>query len=216
MGNQITPNFESIATPGAIVRQLEGRTIAELAGLFRRAESATIRGWMLMSCIVGVALEKARHGEGAAGKLAEQFECSERTIHRLGEFFAELIRPRLVVEGDRARFPLEHRQYYAIAIQGAEVVNKPALALLEEAEKARENDPRFTARAFKRRIYGETGNAGREHRLLALVRKLANTRADAIGQLATAGDPAEVDALLEAASERLASARRSLRGRSAA
>ena len=216
MKNPVTPHFESIATPGAIVRQLEGRTITELAGLFRRAESATVRGWMLMSLIVGVALEKARHGDGVAGRLAAEFGCSERTINRLATYFSELIRPRLEVEGDRARFPLPERQFYALAIEGADVARTKPLLLLEEAEQARAKDPRFTARAFKQRIYGETGNTVREPCLLALVRKLANTRADAIGQLATAGDPAEVDALLEAASERLASARRSLRGRSAA
>jgi len=210
MGTQITPNFESIATPGAIVRQLEGRTITELAGLFRRAESATVRGWMLMSIIVGVALEKARHGEGAAGKLADEFGCSERTVHRLAVFFSELIRPRLDVEGDRARFPLEHRQFYALAIEGAEVVHKPPLALLEDAEKARAKDPRFTAQAFRRRIYGETGGKVRESKLVVLVRKLANAKVKS-ATLASAGDPAELEALLDAATAKLADARRSLR-----
>lgn len=208
MGNQIAANFESIATPGAIVRQLEGRTITELAGLFRRAESATVRGWMLMACIVGVALEKAKHGEGAAGKLAKEFGCSERTIHRLAEFFAELIRPRLEIEGDRARFPLEHRQFYALAIKGAEVVHKPALALLEEAETAKAKDPRFTAQAFRRRIYGEAGS--KSSRLLPAVKKLANARSEAVRQLVNAEDAAGLTAILEAAVAKLGEMRRFL------
>lgn len=210
------PNFETIATPGAIVRQLEGKSIAELAGLYRRAESATVRGWMVMACIVGVALQKAKYGEHGADELAAEFGCSSRTIVRLAAVFSKLIRPRIEISGDRARSPLDQRQFYLISLEGAEATGKPPLALLEEAEKLREKDPRFTARAFKRRVYGEERTA-REPRLLGLVRKLAQVMPVTAERSASSGDPAELEALITAASERLAVARRSLhRGRTAA
>lgn len=214
MANQMTPNFESIATPGAIVRQLEGRTMAELVALFRRAENATARGWMLMSCIVGVALAKARYGEGAAKKLATEFGCSERTIHRLADVFAQLINPRIELEGDRAKFPLEQQRFYALAIEGAHVAHKKPLVLLEEAEAAKAKDPKFTAGAFKRRIYGER-EASPRSKLLPAVKRLANARAEAVRQLATVADPVELTAILDAAVAKLSDARRFLQ-RSAA
>ena len=215
MRNQVTPNFESIATPGAIVRQLEDRTMAELVTLFRRAETATARGWMLMACIVGVALSKAKYGEGAARKLAEELNCSERTVHRLAEFFTELINPRIELEGDRAMFPLEQQRFYALAIEGAQVARKKPLALLEEAEAAKAKDPKFTAGAFKRRIYGEAEGRPRSSQLLPAVKRLANARTEAVRQLVTVADAAELTAVLEAALAKLSDARRFLQ-RSAA
>lgn len=210
MPSQITPNFESIATPGAIVRQLEGRTMAELAALFRRAETATVRGWLLMSLIVGVALSKSRYGDRAAQRLAEDFHCSERSIHRLGGLFNDLIQPRITFEGDRARFPLAEQAYYTLAIQGASVAQKAPLELLAEAEAAKERDPRFTAGAFRRRIYGESSErTGREPQFVTLARKLAAVKINAAALGAV--DVAELDALLDAATAKLADARRSLR-----
>jgi hypothetical protein len=209
VANQVTPNFENIDTPGAIVRLLEGHTMAELVALFHRAETATARGWMLMSCIVGVALGKAKYGQGAARKLATEFGCSERTIHRLAEVFSQLINPRLEVEGERAKFPLEQQRFYSLAIEGAHVAHKKPLELLAEAEAAKAKDPKFTARAFKKRIYGDR-EARRSSRLLPAVKQLANARAEAVRQLVTVADATELTAILDAAVAKLSDARRFL------
>jgi hypothetical protein len=86
------------------------------------------------------------------------------------------------------------------------------IALLEYAEEKRRKDPKYTARRFKREVYGEDEPAGKRvsSQFATTVRRLARMRpADAEG-FASAGDPAELEALIIAASERLAVARRSL------
>ena len=212
MKTQITPNFENIATPGAIVRQLEGRTMPELIALFRRAESATVRGWMLMSCIVGVARRRARYGEGAAGKLAAEIGCSERSVHRLAELFSELIHQRIETEGDRAQFPLAEQAFYLLAVENAAAVGKSPIARLQHAGQARASNPQDTVAKCRREVLGDDAAIERRSpRLLLLVKKLAGASEAAVQELATGAAGEDVSATLDAAIAKLNDIRRALR-----
>ena len=53
MRNEVQPlSFDSVATPASIVRQLEDKSLDELAAMYRRAEVAGLRAWMLAALVV--------------------------------------------------------------------------------------------------------------------------------------------------------------------
>lgn len=110
--------FDSLRTPRAILSALEGMSLEKLADVYRRAEAAGVRARMLCALVVGVALDRARHGEHAAEDLGERFEVTRRSIQRLAKVYRDLIRPRLDAAGERATFELAEQGFYLVASQG--------------------------------------------------------------------------------------------------
>jgi len=149
----------------------------------------------------------------AAQQLGEEFNCSPKTVQRLARIFRALIRPRLDAAGDRTRFELAELHFYVISVDASSIVRKEPLALLEVAEAKRRDDPKYTARRFKREVYGEDEAVGAEHPALfeKLVRRLAKMRPGDAERFASSGDATELTAILKAANERLDVARRALR-----
>lgn len=202
-----TLGFEAVGqAPASIVRSLEVASLEQLRAVYKRAEAAGVRAWMVGALCVGLALERAKRGDRAAHTLAQRFEVSRKTIERMASVFREIIRPRLMATGDRAQFPLACQAYYLTAVTAADVVHRPALALLELAEQRQDKDHRYSAARFKRDLLGEKTRPA-TGRLARLLRSLTRVRPADVEAFAASADAHE---LLDAAERRLATLRERL------
>lgn len=86
------------------------------------------------------------------------------------------------------------------------MAGKEPIELLKQAETERKRNAKYSASRFRRELYG-TGST-REPRLLILARQVARVRPEAVKKIAGGR---EVEAIIDAAMERLTAARRSLR-----
>lgn len=204
--------FEALGgNPASVAKSLETADLDKLATVFRRAETAGVRAWMLCALCVGLGLRRARYATHGAARLAKCFGCSERTVHRLAAIYENILQPRLESDAAHAKFPLPSATFYVVSIEAAAVVGKTPLVVLELAESEVRRDPRYTASKFRRQMLGASD--AREPKIAKLLRGLAAARPADLERLAAMATTDNWPAILNAAAVRLDLARAQLAAR---
>ncbi|MFP6663783.1 MAG: hypothetical protein VCC00_06260 [Deltaproteobacteria bacterium] len=136
-----------LLNPHALWRELDGARPEALERAFDEAHSFGSSGGVAM--IVCVGLAQTRSEPGGLKRPVVKFGIHRSTLARLARAWREIIHPRLLREGTKARFPLGGQEWYRVACEAAKSVGRSALELLEEAERSRAADAQYSVNRWK-------------------------------------------------------------------
>lgn len=116
------------------------------------AAGAESDGWFVRARALGELQRRAGYKDAAVVKYARDLGIGKTLAFELCAIDRRILLPRLLEQGEAARFPIRERRFYSVAVRGASVVKRTALAILEMAEAARAKDRRFTARKLQEQL----------------------------------------------------------------
>lgn len=190
-------NLLDLAAVHAAIRDLDEEAILQVAS---DAATSVAGGWFARARAIGELQRRARYKSAAVTTYAKRLKMSPSTAYDLGAIDRDILLPRLRDRGEDARFPIQQRQFYSLAVRLAPEARKSALAIIRLAEAARRQNPRFSTLDLRELIGvpARSKSRGVEQALSTLGGLSADARARFVR---TAKDPAQMLRAAEATVE---------------
>lgn len=162
--------------PFTITTAMRDMSLDQLTENFQGFRRVGQSAWLGMAITVGLA-EQALAGLVAPTQvhrqLAMRFEYHWTRIRRMALIYRDIIAPRIASQGENASFPLPEITYYEVAVQASRSTDRPALALLEEAEDAKAAESSYSVARFREDVLPPRAVAGDPDSLTSMVSRVA-------------------------------------------
>lgn len=126
--------LETALHPARVDEVVAQATDDDLQLLYLQARMLGRLSWLTMAIVAGHALDRAEKGQLTVTAVAESFGVHKSEISRAAKVYRRIIKPRLEAQGADARFTIDGRTYYEVAIEAADHSGEDVLVLIERAE----------------------------------------------------------------------------------